>query len=68
MLHGAYTDCFSIDTTNLLLHREYIKQRLCRMLTNSIASVDHWLTRVFGRHLLTTNNHVTYIHTGKSSY
>jgi len=36
----SVTDCFSVDSSDLLLHREYVQQSLCWVLTDPITSVD----------------------------
>ena len=63
--HSAYTDCFAVDSANLFLHGEYVQQCLCRVFTNSIASIDNRLPRVLGCHLLqkstTTCNIITWL-------
>ena len=47
----SVTDCFSVDSSDLLLHREYVQQSLCWVLTDPITSVDDRLAWVLGRHL-----------------
>ena len=41
-----------VDRPNLLSYRENIQQRLCRVLSNPVPSVDHRLHAILGGFLL----------------
>jgi len=54
-------NCFSVDSSNLLLHSEYVEQRLRRVFTDAVTSVDDWLTWVFGSQLEHNQQHKQHV-------